>query len=399
MRFCIAGKNNIAVSILQYLLENKKIQKDDLCIICNKTETGKNGWQRSLRLYAQNNEIREETLEEQYEKDGLIFLSLEYDRIINPFLFRSRQLYHIHFSKLPAYKGMYTSALPILNHEKESGVTFHKIDRGIDTGDIVAQSTFLLDAEETALGLYLKYIKAGTELLRRMVDGLCSERGLPEAVPQSFTDSSYYSRETIDYHNLVIDLNQTAEKVLAQIRAFHFREYQLPSVYGKKINSANITNVRSCERPGTIIWKDKDRMVLSTIDYNITLYFDRFYDVLSACEHGNLSNLEKVPRINTYVNQQEEHGWTPLMVATYNGHYDIVQFLLSEGANLSLKNWNGTNLLMYAKEAYVKTGDDRLFKLFLNSGIPLDEVDYAGKNLINYCQESGVEKIGSVLIK
>ena len=54
---------------------------------------------------------------------------------------------------------------------------------------------------------------------------------------------------------------------------------------------------------------------------------------------------------------------------------------------------------MYAKEAYVKTGDDRLFKLFLNSGIPLDEVDYAGKNLINYCQESGVEKIGSVLIK
>ena len=37
---------------------------------------------------------------------------------------------------------MYTSCLPILFNEKESGVTLHKIDRGIDTGDIIDQITF-----------------------------------------------------------------------------------------------------------------------------------------------------------------------------------------------------------------------------------------------------------------
>ena len=52
--------------------------------------------------------------------------------------FKSNKLFNLHFSLLPSYKGMHTSAFPILNGEKYSGVTIHKIDNGIDTGDIIA---------------------------------------------------------------------------------------------------------------------------------------------------------------------------------------------------------------------------------------------------------------------
>lgn len=47
MKICIAGKNDIAVEILLYLL-NKDIKKENICIIPNKTDDGKDNWQRSL---------------------------------------------------------------------------------------------------------------------------------------------------------------------------------------------------------------------------------------------------------------------------------------------------------------------------------------------------------------
>lgn len=72
-------------------------------------------------------------------RDDLIFISLEFDKIVNPDLFKDARLYNIHFSLLPSYKGMYTSAIPILNGEEMVGVTFHEIDKGIDTGNIIAQ--------------------------------------------------------------------------------------------------------------------------------------------------------------------------------------------------------------------------------------------------------------------
>ena len=48
---------------------------------------------------------------------------------------------------------MYTSYWPIKNGEKKSGVTLHKIDSGIDTGDIISQLSFDID-EDTLFSLY-----------------------------------------------------------------------------------------------------------------------------------------------------------------------------------------------------------------------------------------------------
>ena len=399
MRFCIAGKNDIAVSALEYLLEVKQVPLNKLCIICNKTETGQNGWQRSLRFYAAQKGVKEESLEMQYNKQDLVFLSLEFDRIIKPACFKSQRLYNIHFSKLPQYKGMYTSALPILNGEEESGVTFHKIDWGIDTGDIIFQKTFKLDKNETARTLYFKYISVGTEIIKKVIDYLCAGFSLPSAIGQNPSDATYYSKKAIDYDNLEIDLNKTAQEIDAQIRAVHFREYQLPIVYQKKINSTHITDCRSFRKPGTILWEDESRMVLASIDYNIVLYIDCFMEILRLCEQGNLEQLKRIPRLSTYMHQKDAHGWTPLMIATYYNHYDIVQFLLSEGSNLYDKNRNGTTLLMYAKDAYLKTGDDHLFAFFYHSGLSVCEKDYSGKNLIDYCREQGIRSIGSIEIE
>ena len=171
---CIAGKNEIAVNSLKYIVEN--YGEYEIWVIPNQGDNGENSWQPSLRLEAQNMQIPIKELGEVYPVEDLIFISLEYDKIIRPGKFKSNQLYNIHFSKLPKYKGMFTSVMPILNGEKESGVTLHLIDRGIDTGDIIDQTSFKVGLNDTGRQLYQKYLDTSFTLLKENLDGLVNRK-------------------------------------------------------------------------------------------------------------------------------------------------------------------------------------------------------------------------------
>ena len=167
---CIAGKNNIAVTVAEYIL--KEYKEVTLIACCNATDNGKNGFQRSFKSFCTQHQVPVKKLEELYSISNLIFLSLEYDRIIRPSNFLTEKLYNIHFSYLPAYKGMYTSALPILNSETYTGVTLHKIDVGIDTGDIIAQKKIEILQDFSGQDLYLKYIEEGTKLVIENIENI-----------------------------------------------------------------------------------------------------------------------------------------------------------------------------------------------------------------------------------
>ena len=128
----------------------------------------------------------------------MLFLSLEFDKIIKPSLFLTEKLFNIHFSLLPKYKGMYTSYWPIINAESETGVTLHRIDQGIDTGNIIQQSSFRINSDMTVKQLYLQYIKSGTKLIKDNFLKLMDDRVKEES--QSYKDSSYYSNKSIDFN-------------------------------------------------------------------------------------------------------------------------------------------------------------------------------------------------------
>ena len=122
----IAGKNNIAVHGLELAL--RKFHHSDIAVVCNKNEHGVDGWQRSLRKCAQDNGVKEITLEQAYSCASVCFLSLEFDLLVSPERFATQNIFNIHFSLLPKYKGMFTSVWPILNADDESGVTLHYLD-------------------------------------------------------------------------------------------------------------------------------------------------------------------------------------------------------------------------------------------------------------------------------
>lgn len=79
---CIAGKNNIAVSVMEFCINNYKDY--DFVAIPNDSQNYVNGWQKSFALFCKNNGIKCVTLEDVYDVDNLIFISLEYNKLIRP---------------------------------------------------------------------------------------------------------------------------------------------------------------------------------------------------------------------------------------------------------------------------------------------------------------------------
>lgn len=266
---CIAGKNNIAVDVLEYILEKRK---ETLCVCINSSDKGVDSWQKSLWHCANKHKIPVLKVEDLYNIEDLVFLSLEFDKLILPEKFKSNNLYNIHFSLLPKYRGMYTSAWPILNNEQYSGVTLHKIDRGIDTGDIIDQIAFKINIDDTARSLYLKYIKYGTQLVISNLDNLLENKIV--AYPQDKYQASYYDKKSIRYDDIKIVFNQPAINVYNQVRAFSFKEYQLPKFNNYNILHCEITNTKSTFKPGTVLKENNNEVFVATMDYDIKLVLE-----------------------------------------------------------------------------------------------------------------------------
>lgn len=88
MRICIGGRNDIAVDVCKYL--QTILPKEMIFAIPGRNDDGEDGYQRSFLKYVNKEGIQVVTLKDVYDWDDLIFLSLEFDRIIRPEKFASK---------------------------------------------------------------------------------------------------------------------------------------------------------------------------------------------------------------------------------------------------------------------------------------------------------------------
>jgi methionyl-tRNA formyltransferase len=265
---CIAGNFNLAIECANFIL--KKIKNVELYAIFNSNDDGKDKFQKSFKKYCANKKIIKSTkIEEVYNIPDLIFISLHYDKIIKVENFKSNKLYNIHFSLLPKFKGMHTTAWPILLGENFTGVSLHKIDNGIDTGDIISQIKFKILINDNAEKVFLNYIKFGIIIFKKNIFKLL--RNNFSCFKQKNTKSSYFSKNSINFKMINIDLNKTAFEVHNQLRAFIFKQYQLPLIKGRKILNSKILKSKSRTKPGKVVSRSSNFLTISTIDYNLLL--------------------------------------------------------------------------------------------------------------------------------
>jgi methionyl-tRNA formyltransferase len=135
---------------------------------------------------------------------------------------------NFHNGPLPRYRGVNVYSWAIINGESHYGVTWHLMDQGIDTGDILAQKMFPLSAHETPNTLVAKGFRAGVELLHDFLPKLITGQHAP--VKQDEALATYYSKRDCPNGGR-IDFRWSFSRIERFVRGLDFRPLKNSFVY------------------------------------------------------------------------------------------------------------------------------------------------------------------------
>lgn len=202
------------------------------------------------------------------------------------------------------------------------------------------------------------------------------------------TGAAYYAKSSMKFDQLQLSFNATAFQVSQQFRAYPFRQFQLPNYEGTNLSGIEILNDRSSGKPGTVVFSDEDRYIISTVDFDVELKAD-YLELLIQLSEKPIT--EKFNHILSRVDDVDElgrSGWNALMVAAYNNNIEVVKLLGAKGADLNAVNCIGTTVLMYAKDGAEYTQDLSVLQWLLDHGINPKIKDDRGKTVVDYCKQN-----------
>jgi len=124
---------------------------------------------------------------------------------------------NVHASLLPKYRGAACLNAPILNGDKETGVTIMKMDAGLDTGPILRQAKINLTGRETLAEVHDQLAKLGAELLVPTLTDWVEGKITPQI--QDNSQASYIKMLTKEDGR--IDWAKPALEIKRMIRAYN----------------------------------------------------------------------------------------------------------------------------------------------------------------------------------
>ena len=107
----------------------------------------------------------------------------------------------------------------------------------------------------------------------------------------------------------------------------------------------------------------------------------------SICAKGNLEDLIAIIESDSYLlNCKSPEGWSGIIVSSFWQRYDLVAWLLKQGANPNDTGSKGTTVMMYAKTKLLEVPiqDCSLLQLLIDSGANLRQRDLFNKDIFNY---------------
>ena len=117
---------------------------------------------------------------------------------------------NVHGSLLPKYRGAAPIQWAVIHGEQVTGITTMQTDIGLDTGDILMQSSTPIGPDETSGELYKRLSRLGADVLRSTVSAL--ENGTLERHPQDeklATKCGQLKKEDgkIDFHRTCLEIH------------------------------------------------------------------------------------------------------------------------------------------------------------------------------------------------
>jgi methionyl-tRNA formyltransferase len=177
---------------------------------------------------------------------------------------------NIHPSLLPRYRGPSPIQWAILNGEERTGITIMKMVEKMDAGNIIYQENAIIDRNDNMINLSKSLSERAAGILPEIIDHI-NVHGLAEGVGQKNEEATY--TPIIKKEMGKIDWNKKAIEIVRQIKAFVLWPIAYASLDNVlfKIFDGEINTMNRKETPGMILGKNKDGILVSTIDGSILI--------------------------------------------------------------------------------------------------------------------------------
>jgi methionyl-tRNA formyltransferase len=275
LKIVFAGTPDFAVPSLEALLEYH-----DVCAVYTKPDSPSG---RGLRLnqspvkqYIQQHcptipifqpvTLKDPVIQEQLQAlDADMMVVIAYGLILPATIFPYFKYgcVNVHASLLPRWRGAAPIHRALLAGDAETGVTIMQIDAGLDTGDMLLQSSYLIAPKDTTEILHDHLAVLGAQSLISAIDGLMVGRLKP--IKQA-NDAATYANKIVK-EEATIDWEQSAQQIDRAVRAFNSWPVARTYFQGEvlKIWEADVpTPVAPSQSPGTILLANEEGIQVAT---------------------------------------------------------------------------------------------------------------------------------------
>ena len=164
----LLGAKNIGYECLKILNENSdRLNYKIVGVLTNSKGD-------EIRKYSNDNNIRLlDSLEDYLSLDEVdIALSIQYHEILKKeHIKKAKELtINLHMAPLPEYRGCNQFSFAMINKDKVFGTTIHKLEEGIDSGDILFEDRFDIPIDCWVEELYNITFKKSVNLFRNSID-------------------------------------------------------------------------------------------------------------------------------------------------------------------------------------------------------------------------------------
>ena len=229
IRLMFLGNRRIAWEVIKLLFAEPYRSNFDVRAIV----TDSSIWQKCQAHYPQNdayfisndqrqsNQIREIIKTQAID----VLLSIQYNWIIPGDILDlvDRRAFNLHNARLPDYKGYHSITHAIANRDTIYETTIHWMNDEVDSGDIAYVTRTPIQADDTAVSLYVRTIDAAMSAVKSLFNDLGAGIEVPRiSSPQA--RGAFYARESVD--SLANVTSKVRSEDLARIaRAAFFPPY------------------------------------------------------------------------------------------------------------------------------------------------------------------------------
>lgn len=162
---------------------------------------------------------------------------------------------NVHASLLPKYRGAAPIQRAVLNGDDETGVCIMKMEKGLDTGDIISVKSTAIGEYETSGELFDRLAKIGGDLLVRTIKDI--ETGNAVYTKQDDEKSTY--AEKITKETACIDWEKSSTEISKQICAMNPFPGAYTTYMGDTLKIYEAEKTEGEGKPGQILGIEKKK--------------------------------------------------------------------------------------------------------------------------------------------